>query len=1161
LCYVAGTTVDQAAAGVVTADELGILAGGAVTLCAAINDANTLAVSTTGLIEFRDGDDLTIGTVAASGNCGFTGATGLVSANNDINLRTGTSLQLNQPVNAGTGDVRIVAGTTVTQNGNGVVRADELGIRAGNGIDLNVTSSNDVNRFAAFSTQGAVEYGDQDDLLVSTVAAGGGCGFTTTTGVVAQDGNVLIETSDLPAAGQNLTIENDILAGTLPAPDGDRSLTLRAGDHVTINPGINVLATGAVTVAGDTGFGDTGGTADPEGTVITILGTTGKIAGDLAAAGNDVTIRGNLHGDVLFIAPDRLDVNAAPGAQPAFDSDQLRVELAAGADRVKLDYSSNFGWSALKTTLTIDGGADAQDDTLDLDQDADTLPRKRQFAYITTPGLNVGTDLNMVSDVRTGPAFDNVDNLSVNLRLMDGYVVRAGGSDLDQTIIIGQQGGPNTITVSNIERDPDAGFGAGDADPNNDVPAAGTSSAIVGRARFGVSGSELVRAVGGTHVDTIITDVDPLLPLPADLVPSGVVANILEGQGAVSTIPTVAELLQGSLNVSNLFFGSGVATVLRGDDTSPPSGAVGAVPTRVRMIGANTAKDFFLPDYRRVINADGTAGPLARVTGGDFRDFEIGANATAVGEGGNDRAATKSGTTVGDIDLFVNGSINVILWLQARFPGPGALANVVAGSGTPGSAESEVDQFDHNFLRFADEAAPGPILGPGPGPGPILNGPPVIDTFTVPTPVTVGNMLPLSATAHDPGSATEPLTFVWTVTRPDLTQQKLTGPSPSFLARHAGPHFVSLTVTDSTGEFATATSPMLVNPAVSNVLGSVVSGKLNLTGDAITNDLLFELGFAGANTVRVVGRNGTTVNGSPDQVFTGLTKGIGAVLSGGADRVTVAGNNFKPAIRIDGSSGNEEYELRASGATLTFVDSAGFDRINLSGLSAAARLDLSKSSSQSLGAGNKLSLSGTFEALLGTAFADRLTGNSASNQIFGLAGNDTIYGRNGNDLLDGGDGNDSLYGENGNDHLAGGNHNDRLYGGSGHDILLGGAGNDYLNASSGRDILLGGLGVDQLFGGNDDDLLIGGTTIYDHYDLALKAILAEWTATNTTSVRASRIRGGQTAGHFAFNLTTTQADGAIDRLKGESNNDWLIAPAADNDKLLSVESRRDIVDR
>src|SRR5207249_106957 len=146
-------------------DDLGIKAGGAVTLVSPTNDVNRLAIETTGLIEFRDADDLTVSTVAAGGNCGFTGAVGLLSNNNDINLRVGTSLQLDQRLHAGTGDVRIVAGTTVNQIATGVVTADELGILAGGDVTL-CAAANDVNR-VAIQTTGLIEFNDADDLTIS----------------------------------------------------------------------------------------------------------------------------------------------------------------------------------------------------------------------------------------------------------------------------------------------------------------------------------------------------------------------------------------------------------------------------------------------------------------------------------------------------------------------------------------------------------------------------------------------------------------------------------------------------------------------------------------------------------------------------------------------------------------------------------------------------------------------------------------------------------------------------------------------------------------------------------------------------------------------------------------------------------------------------------
>ncbi|CAH0356480.1 calcium-binding protein [Sphingobium sp. CECT 9361] len=82
------------------------------------------------------------------------------------------------------------------------------------------------------------------------------------------------------------------------------------------------------------------------------------------------------------------------------------------------------------------------------------------------------------------------------------------------------------------------------------------------------------------------------------------------------------------------------------------------------------------------------------------------------------------------------------------------------------------------------------------------------------------------------------------------------------------------------------------------------------------------------------------------------------------------------------------------------------------------------------------------ENLMGSAYADRLTGNSSVNVIFGLEGNDVLYGLGGADTLNGGDGNDRL---------EGGTHNDILIGGAGADILIGGSGYDKLTGGSGAD--------------------------------------------------------------------------------------------------------------
>ncbi|KFG68409.1 calcium-binding protein [Microvirga sp. BSC39] len=66
----------------------------------------------------------------------------------------------------------------------------------------------------------------------------------------------------------------------------------------------------------------------------------------------------------------------------------------------------------------------------------------------------------------------------------------------------------------------------------------------------------------------------------------------------------------------------------------------------------------------------------------------------------------------------------------------------------------------------------------------------------------------------------------------------------------------------------------------------------------------------------------------------------------------------------------------------------------------------------------------SIEGLVGTRFADRLTGDDAANNLQGQAGNDRLNGNGGNDTITGG---------------------------SGHDRINGGYGNDVLKGESGRD--------------------------------------------------------------------------------------------------------------
>ena len=111
--------------------------------------------------------------------------------------------------------------------------------------------------------------------------------------------------------------------------------------------------------------------------------------------------------------------------------------------------------------------------------------------------------------------------------------------------------------------------------------------------------------------------------------------------------------------------------------------------------------------------------------------------------------------------------------------------------------------------------------------------------------------------------------------------------------------------------------------------------------------------------------------------------------------------------------------------------------------------------------------------ILGTEQDDILRGTSGKDVICGLGGNDTIYGSGGDDLIRAGRGDDTIYGQSGNDLIFGGHGNDNILGHRGNDIIFGGFGNEEIWGGGGDDTIWGGHGIDEIRGEADDDTLYG----------------------------------------------------------------------------------------
>lgn len=208
---------------------------------------------------------------------------------------------------------------------------------------------------------------------------------------------------------------------------------------------------------------------------------------------------------------------------------------------------------------------------------------------------------------------------------------------------------------------------------------------------------------------------------------------------------------------------------------------------------------------------------------------------------------------------------------------------------------------------------------------------------------------------------------------------------------------------------------------------------------------------------------------------------------------------------MSGGSGNDV--LVGSPGADTLNGGVGSDTADYRNSTAAVTVNLSTGTgSGGTAQGDKLI---SIENVHGSAFADVITGNSASNWLTGNAGNDTLDGGAGNDILIGGQGGDTLKGGSGIDtasyetssaavtvnlatgigaggdaqddrlssieRLIGSAFADRLTGSSAAELFAGRGGDDLIAAGGGNDVVYGEDGNDTIFGGDGNDTLIGDT--------------------------------------------------------------------------------------
>jgi Ca2+-binding RTX toxin-like protein len=288
-------------------------------------------------------------------------------------------------------------------------------------------------------------------------------------------------------------------------------------------------------------------------------------------------------------------------------------------------------------------------------------------------------------------------------------------------------------------------------------------------------------------------------------------------------------------------------------------------------------------------------------------------------------------------------------------------------------------------------------------------------------------------------------------------------------------------------------------------------------------------GGAGNDSYYVQNSGDTVVeasDGGTDTVYSTLSSyTLGANAENGRIRTTSAAN----------LSGNALNNVLGAGAGNNVLSGdSGVDTADYSGSDSAVTLSLATNSAQATGGSGSDTLI-SIESLTGSAYNDRLVGNTDANLLSGGSGTDTLSGGDGNDTLDGGTSGDSMTGGAGNDSyvvensadkvieasgggadrvsasisvtlsgyvekltltgtaaingtgngssntitgnsainsLSGGDGNDSLYGMEAADTLTGGNGNDLLDGGSSGDSLTGGAGNDRYVVQNSADKVV-----------------------------------------------------------------------------------------
>ena len=239
--------------------------------------------------------------------------------------------------------------------------------------------------------------------------------------------------------------------------------------------------------------------------------------------------------------------------------------------------------------------------------------------------------------------------------------------------------------------------------------------------------------------------------------------------------------------------------------------------------------------------------------------------------------------------------------------------------------------------------------------------------------------LALAGAQNTGGAGTDTLSSIENLTGSNFNDTLTGNSSANVLEGGLGNDLLNGGSGTDTASYASATSYVVVNLAL--------TGAQNTRG-AGTDTL--------ASIERLIGSafNDQLTGGSAAETIYGRTGND--VIKGGAGNDIFYGDDGDD--RLEGGAGND-----------TLNGNTGKDTAIYSSATAGVTVSMAITTAQSTG-GAGSDILNSIERLIGSGFADSLSGNTSNNVIYGEGGNDTISANSGSDVIYGGLGNDTLTG-------------------------------------------------------------------------------------------------------------------------------------------------------